>query len=532
MGRALPANRHEFSLLDYLSLLRKRWLWFLLAVVVTTGLSVVYASQVRDHYEARAAVLVAETASQRALDPAARNAGILTRELSNEILLAESSAVRTGVDERLGDLPEVDIEAAPGADALFFKARADDPASAALFANTWAEMYVQAKQQEAVENIALATTGLSQRLDELTTERLGLQSQLDALQRVPTQAGGQPTAETQRQIAALEAELSTVTSRSEATASSLADLELQAELAAVGEARLIQVANPPLGPANRPPYLYVAMGVVIGVLSGIGLALLVDSLDGTVKTPGDVQAATNLPNLASVPAANRRLQHDPALATTAEPEGPLANAYHRVRSSVEFVGLVEEIESVLVTSANASEGKSTTSSNLALALSSTGRRVVLADVDFRRGRVHQIYQLDSYPGLSDVVLDGSEMHDIAHPVYSGGSFDLRVIPTGTVPPSPAAFIGTSGFRQAIEWIKDQSDIVVFDAPPLLSVPDALTLGQHADAVIVTAWSGRTKRHELTEVIDSLRQVNANVIGTVLIGAEGGDAYGYRAPASP
>ena len=185
----------------------------------------------------------------------------------------------------------------------------------------------------------------------------------------------------------------------------------------------------------------------------------------------------------------------------------------------------DSIKTVMVTSPNASEGKSTTSSNLALALSSVGQRTVLLDVDYRRGRVHDIFGIKQTPGMSDVILNGADMRSVSCAVNEPGLQNmLLVLPTGTVPPSPAAFVGTHGFLSSLDDLRAQADRVVLDAPPILAVSDAHTLGKHVDAVVVTARAGETTKGELTEVLTVMKQTGANVVGIVLIGVEEAETY--------
>ncbi len=528
----VPASPEEYGLFDYWSIVRKRWSWVLLPVVLFTALATLYSLTEADRYEATASVLLADTASQQTLDPSSQNTSFLSRELSNEISLAESDTVEQLVEDELGSLPEVSISSDADADVLVFSASAGTPEEAALNANTWADMYIQVKRDEVVRDITAATASLQERLAEIRQERQVLRAPLDNLSdRIESTTDPEITTRLQREYERLaddlQYELELVTSQAEAAVASLTELELQAELSAVGEARIVQVAAPPSGRSNTPLSRNIALGLTVGLLAGFGLALLAETRDKTIKSASDVAAVTDLPVLASIPEATKKQQLELPFATHRDPEGMYADGYHKVRSSLEFVSFEKEIKTVLVTSPNASEGKSTTSSNLALALSSVGQKTVLLDVDFRRARVHEIYNINQAPGYSDVVLYGAEMTSVAYAIQEPGLNDLLVVPTGTTPPSPAAFVGTGGFLQTLDWVKSQADVVVMDAPPLLAVSDAHTLAKHVDAVVLTAKAGQTTKEELGEVLNVLGQVGANVIGVVLIGVSETEAYGKQ-----
>ncbi|MEM9616053.1 MAG: polysaccharide biosynthesis tyrosine autokinase, partial [Actinomycetota bacterium] len=196
-------------------------------------------------------------------------------------------------------------------------------------------------------------------------------------------------------------------------------------------------------------------------------------------------------------------------------------------SALEFISFDRNVSSIMVTSAAASEGKSTTSSNLALALSSVGKRTLLVDVDFRRGRVHKIFGFDRTPGITDFVLNDATPESISRHVASKDS-RLWAVPTGSTPPNPASFVGTPRFLNTIDWLSGEADVAVFDAPPLLAVSEAHTLGKHVDVVVLTAMAGKTTSDDLGEVIAELRMVGANIAGVVLIGVSDADSYArYR-----
>ena len=209
------------------------------------------------------------------------------------------------------------------------------------------------------------------------------------------------------------------------------------------------------------------------------------------------------------------------LASLVEPEGMIADGYHKLRSALEFISFDRNISSIMITSANASEGKSTTSSNLAITLSSVGKRTLLVDVDFRRPRVHQIFGIAQSPGLTDFVRDDAAPEQISHKVNGA---ELWTVPAGTTPPNPASFVGTPTFLRTVDWLADEADIAVLDAPPILAVSEAHTLGKHVDAVVLVTMANRTTGRDLQEVITTLEQSGANLVGIVLVGVAEGDSY--------
>ncbi len=534
---APPADNYkEYTLLDYLSVARKRWIWIAVPVLLLGGLAAFYSISQEDRFEATAGVLLADSAAQRTLDPASQNTGFLSRELSNEIKLATSDKVEILVAERLGELPEMTVDSDPEADMLVFTSSSATADRAAVAANTWAEMYIDVKQDEAVRTIDAAIGRLSESLEALRIERQTLRAPLDEIDdRISAAADPEVAAGLQRDYDRLaddlRYELELLDNRAASSVSSLTELELQAGLSAVGEAQVIEVAEAPDARSNAPLARTVAAGVVGGLVLGLALALLAEMRDNTIKSAADVAAITDLPVLASVPEANKRDRKLLGMATAREPDGVYADSYQKLRSSLEFLSLEglndEGVKSVMITSPSPSEGKSTTSANLALAMSSVGRRTVLVDLDFRRATVHKIFGIHQSPGLSDFVLHGADLSRIAYALVEPGLEDLLVVPTGTVPPNPASFVGTRRFLTTIDWLESQADVVLLDTPPLLAVSDAHTISKHVDAVVVTARVGSTTKAEMLEVIGAMRQVGANLVGIVLIGVDEAESYGKR-----
>ncbi|MGI9597029.1 MAG: hypothetical protein ACR2QK_12770, partial [Acidimicrobiales bacterium] len=276
--------REEYGLLDYWSIIRKRWLWVLLPVLLLVPASWFYSSSQPERFEAEASVILADTASQAALDPSSQNTGFLSRELSNEISLAHSDAVESLVEGDLGSLPPISISAESGTDVLLFSAQAGTPEEAATVANTWANMYIQVKREDAVRDINAATQSLQTRLQEQREQRQLLRAPLDDLdERIQRAADPEIAASLQREYDRLaddlRHELDLLTSQAEATVANLTDLELQAELSSVGEARFIQVAAPPDSSSNPPLSRNLALGLVVGLIIGFALALLAETRD-------------------------------------------------------------------------------------------------------------------------------------------------------------------------------------------------------------------------------------------------------------
>jgi len=522
----------ELELADYLRIMRRRWLWILVPAVAVCALAAALTATRSPSWTTSAQVSVGGSAAQEAINGSASGAASV-RELSNEVDLAASDQVRQGVVDRLGFEPDVDIAAAESSDAILFTATAPTAEMAAAAANTWAEVYVETKRQDAIDSIDGAVEAFQADLADFRAERIKIRQPIDDLE--DQLAGDLPDEERsvlEGQLARLqndlEPDLNVVDAKVEAVAASIAELQLSSRLAAAGAARVVQVAAPPQSPANASLERNLLLGLVIGLILGAAVALLVENLDRTIKGPDDV-AALGLPLLGGIPEPGRPLEDgELALATLRHPRSPVAEAYQKVRTAVEFALLGREINSLLITSPDQGEGKSTSAANLAWAMSAVDHRVALIDVDFRRPRIHRIFECPLQPGLSDYLRSGVPLDQLAVRVGTPGSRNLVVIPTGALPPNPGEFVASPAFAAVIRDLEQQADLVILDAPPVGPVSDPVSLGRIVDAVIVVARSGRTTRDQLRDTVDSLRQVGADVIGVCLVGvasSEYGSYYG-------
>ncbi|MEM8924727.1 MAG: polysaccharide biosynthesis tyrosine autokinase [Actinomycetota bacterium] len=525
----------ELQLNDYLRILRRRWIWVALTTVVVVALAVVVTLVQDPTYAATAHVSLGNSAAQDAIqDPLFANARTADRELSNEVNLAQSDAVRVDVEAELDLEPVIDITADDESDSLRFTAEAPDPDDAADHANTWAEFYVEYKRREATDSIAEAIGVFEADLADLRAERRELRKPLDDLE---DQYAVAPTPEQQAQVQAridrLTAELRTefdlIDTRVQGVAQNITQLEMNRRLASTGTARVVQVAATPQEPTNGSLARNLVLASFVGLMAGVAAAIVVESLDRTIKTAEDL-AFLDVPVLGVIPAPGRMIpEHELPLATMRHVGTPVAEGYQKVRTALEFALLGRQINSLLITSANQSEGKTTLSINLAWAMSAVDHRVALVDVDFRRPRVHEVFDCPAQPGLSDNLLSDIPLPQLALRVDEHGSRNLIVIPTGTEPPSPADFVASPAFTTLIRKIEAQADLVVLDAPPVLPVSDAPSIGRQVDAVIMAVKAGSTTRDQLIDALEDLRGVGADVIGLCLVGQKSSSLYESYGP---
>jgi len=516
----------------YLATLRRRWMWMLGTLLIIVGLVGFISTNQEPSYRATAQVLISTSAAQDALERGATNTGILSRELSNEINLAESDAVKDDVEDQLGDLPNITIASATGADVLRFIAIADDPDDAAEAANTWAQAYVDRKRTQAQQSITSAVDDLQAELVSLREERQQVREPLTELEGDLVDASEEQQAGLEVQVARLTSdlapEINLIDAQTSAVANKVTELQVSGRLATSGTAEIIQVASPPLTAANSSPALSLILGTMLGLIAGAAVAIFRDSLDKTVSSSDDIIQLTGLPVLGTVPhPARGDRKTDYALATMTDPHSPIADSYNKIRTGLQFARVSGGLNTVLVTSANQSEGKTTTSANLAWSFSTIGHRVILADVDFRRPRLHDVYGCEAKPGITNVLLS-DEVLDHAAVRILGHEENFVVLPSGDLPPNPADFVASPPFERLISDLGVNADLVILDAPPVLPVSDALSLARNVDGVLLVAMADKTTKDQLKRSVANIQNVGGKILGIVLVGAKN-DAntnYGY------
>ncbi len=286
---------------------------------------------------------------------------------------------------------------------------------------------------------------------------------------------------------------------------------------------LVQHAAVPQRPVSPNVPLNVALGALVGLALGVGISVLRETLDTRIRNERDVEAVTDAPIIGGIvfdPKAKER-----PLIVHADPHSPRAESFRTLRTNLQFLDAGRENRAFVVTSSVEAEGKSTTASNLAIALADAGGRVLLVDADLRRPKLAEYLGIEGAVGLSDLLIGRAELQDV---VQHWGRNNLYVLPAGRVPPNPSELLGSKAMTTTIAELGRAFDVVLFDAPPLLPVTDAAVLAQAVGGAIVVVSAGRAHKGQLKGALAALANVDAPVSGVVLtmMPTKGPDAYGY------
>ncbi|HYW70880.1 MAG TPA: polysaccharide biosynthesis tyrosine autokinase, partial [Pyrinomonadaceae bacterium] len=270
----------------------------------------------------------------------------------------------------------------------------------------------------------------------------------------------------------------------------------------------------------------ILIAFVLSLIAGIGLAFLLDFLDDTIKSVDDVDRYINLPALALIPAMRNekpRLRDGEAatgandttaLAMVKDVRSPIAESYRHLRTSLLLSSAGTAPRTILVTSSQPSEGKTTTAINTAFMLAQTGAEVLIIDCDLRRPRLHVHFNISNARGLTNCL--SGEASEIDSVVQSYAHLpNLKLLPSGPMPPNPAELLGSEEMRKLLILLSKKFTHVIVDSPPAISFTDASILSTFVDGVILVVHGGRSSRAVVRRAKQQLLDIGAHIFGVVL-----------------
>lgn len=287
---------------------------------------------------------------------------------------------------------------------------------------------------------------------------------------------------------------------------------------------VLQQGTPPESPASPRLSINVAAGLLLGLLAGLGLALVRHVTDTVVRREEDVARVTDTAVLGSIP-LTRQARQEPVLGRH-ELLSARAEHFRDVRTNLQFVQSLSDHRSVLFTSCLPSEGKSTTTANLALTTAHSGATVCLVEADMRRPRLVDYLGMVNSVGLSSLLIGDVDLGDLLQPV---GDTGVSFLSSGIVPPNPSELLGSPAMADLVRQLEERFDHVFIDGPPLLPVTDAAVIAQHTGGVVVVVGAGVVRREQLAKGLDKLAHVGARILGLVLnrVPTSGADADPYQ-----
>ena len=485
----------------------RSWLWLLIAsLLLAGGAAYLVSSALPKVYESTVTLLVGQSSSSSTPN---YNDLLASQRISQTYAdLATTGTILNQVMSDAGLTLTVDqfrsrVSAnAPSNSTLVTVTVQDgDPARAARLANAIGDQLIAASDAVYGKNSQVQDFVATQ-ISAAQIQIQDTQAQIDSLAAVQD-----PTAAQAQQLQALRDRITSL----RAAYASLVSLPGSGANAVT----VVDPATPPEGPSSPRVLLNTLLAALVGLLLALGITFTMEYLDDTVKTSEDVEAATGLPTLGTV----LKMKGDKGrseiyrLATVLYPRGPAAEAYRTLRTNLEFAAVDEPVRTLLVTSSIPSEGKTTTSGNLAVAFAQAGRKVILVDADLRKPGIHKLFDLPNASGLTSLLrTDDVGIDDVAQATEEER---LRVITTGPLPPNPAELLGSHRMQAILERLAAAADLVIVDSPPLQAVTDAAILASITDGTLLVINAGHTRRDAAGRGREALAKSGARVLGATL-----------------
>lgn len=532
------------ELVTYLRLLRRWWWLIAIAAFLAGGASYLSASRAPKLYQAWVSISVGTFIS---------SPDVGYNELWVGQQLAETYAVIAKYNETLeaavreGNLPmspgqlggAISTRIVPNTSLLIITVTYNDPVLAADMANEVARQLIAnsptnltPEQQSQIDIANAEIERLRQELSQLRLQLSTIDSQLES-------------ATSPDELLRLREERNLIVAQINQSSSTIADFA--ATVASLqrrtNSLEIVQPAQVPGGPIASSTMSRTLLGAMIGAALAVGLVLLIEYLDSTVKTTEQVNQLLEMPTLATIPRfGKKRDSYAKRLIALIDPSSPVSEQYRMLRTNLVFSSNGAFRGSYVVTSPGPSEGKSVVTANLAVTLALAGFKVLLVDADMRRPKIHELFGLENEVGLSNLLQSNpgklpGDLDQQAVPqvltkyVQQTKVRGLQVITSGASPLNPTEVLGSAvmhewylKFRQVLG-----ADVILFDSPPTLVVADSSILAASLDApVLVVIQAGQTRINAALRLKEIMERLNVKMVGVVLnaVSSRDRDYYGY------
>jgi capsular exopolysaccharide synthesis family protein len=499
----------SIDLKEYVAVVRRRKGIVIGATLATVALAAAYSFTRTPEYTARATVLV-----QPAIDtPGYRPDQLVS--LDTEARIARSEKVARIADRTLASslpipklLQHVAVQVTPDTLVLDVLFTDQGPRVAALGANAFAQAYLEYKTERAAAAIAAGQAQIQGAIDDLRSQLTQVEKIIDS-----EPEGSVRREEAQAHRDQLNQQITALTP----------DLVNAYRVTDAGE--VILPAEIPMAPSSPKHLVNLAMGLFAGLFLGFGFAFARDRTDERVRSREALEHAIDVPVLATIPKAAALAKGNARwLVTERQPRSPTAEAYRLLRTSVMAASRSRGAKVFAVVSPMLGEGKTTTTANLAAALSHTDSEVLAVSADLRKPTLHRYFDRDPAPGLADVLQGRWPLGDALERVGA----NLRLLPSGDPPNRPAELLQSQTMDRLFAALREKFDFIIVDCPPVLGLADSLSIAPLVDAVILVARAESSKQGAIRAAVDQLEQVGAVIWGTVLNDAPKSKtaAYGY------
>lgn len=409
----------------------------------------------------------------------------------------------------LDQLPEIEVTVLSNTELMRIAVEDADPLLAQHVANTLAEILVAQSRELYRGGGKSAAEILNEQLSQIEIE-------LNAAQKEYNRLVGESPEESER-ITKLRRSI-------ELKQNIFASLLSQYEEVRVNEAlrdnmlSIAEYASTPISPAKPRTMMNIALGIMVGLAGGVGLIVLFENLDTTLYTVKQIEETVALSSIGKIPVFK-----EPEQVHFFNGTSPQGEAFRRLRTNILARNHKVSLRTLLITSAEPREGKSTIVSNLAFMLSKLGRKVVVVDSDMRRPTLHTIFGLSNDIGLSNVLMREATLE---RALQDSEIPQVCVLVSGPLPNNPTELLGSAEMMALIEQLAQTFDMILLDTPALSAVTDAAVLVPMVDGVLLVVGRGLTRKENLRAARQQLADVKAHIVGVVVNRAEKDGTYAY------
>jgi len=284
--------------------------------------------------------------------------------------------------------------------------------------------------------------------------------------------------------------------------------------------RMVDKAEVPNTPIKPRKLLNVLVAAFLGIGISLGMAFLLEYLDDSIGLPEDIKRHVQIPFMGLVPLHEAQAQPSaealpvPVFEAFLAPRSPVSEAYRGIRTNILFSLAESKPQVLLVSSAAAQEGKTTTAANIAIVMAQYGYRVVLVDCDFHRPQVGRLFGITEKEGMTDLLMGNKELREA---VFKTVVPNLSIIPSGPIPSNPSEMLGSGKMHELLKQLRHDFDKIIIDSSSLTAVTDSLVAANAVDSVVLVVRAGVTNTKKVKSAVEKLQNIGIPVLGAVLNG---------------